>query len=263
VLSSSNWFFEIIKWQQLVNVITSISFKDAFKQHFAAQTTSLFTPNRIGDYATKTLYYSKNLRKRILVLNLLGNSMQMAVTTILGCIGFVLFYKKYQIDISFFKVSRYLIIIGTVAVFSVFGLTQKKYKFRGVALDKIIPFVTQIPFKKHLTIFVLALIRYLIFSFQFYVLLDIFGVSVSYYNAMIVITSMYLMASIIPTVFIFDVIIRGSIAIYLFSIVGVNNLTILSVSTLMWILNFVLPSVIGSIYVLGFKTNTVSVKPKL
>ena len=94
---------------------------------------------------------------------------------------------------------------------------------------------------------------YLIFSFQFYLLLNLFGVEVAYQKAMIVISSMYLLASIIPTFFVLDVVVKGSIAVYLFGIVGVNALTVLSIITVMWILNFMLPSAIGSLYVLRFK----------
>jgi hypothetical protein len=49
------------------------------------------------------------------------------------------------------------------------------------------------------------------------------------------------------------VIIRGSVAVYLFSFVDVNELTILAVVTIMWLLNFVLPSIFGSYYVLNFR----------
>jgi hypothetical protein len=69
---------------------------------------------------------------------------------------------------------------------------------------------------------------------------------------MMVITSMYLLASIIPSIFIFDVVIKGSVAVYLFSIVGIDEFTILSIIMIMWLLNFVLPSFFGSYYVLNF-----------
>ena len=108
------------------------------------------------------------------------------------------------------------------------------------------------PSKIIIPVFVISVVRYLIFSFQFYFLLQLFGVHVSYFNAMTVITSMYLLSSIIPSIFIFDVIIKGSIGVYLFAIVGVNEFTTLSVITIMWLLNFVLPSIFGSYYVLNF-----------
>ena len=113
-------------------------------------------------------------------------------------------------------------------------------------------FLKNLSVKTHVTVFSLSVLRYLVFSFQFYFLLHMFGVNVSYYNAMIVITSMYVLASIIPSIFIFDVVIKGSVAVYLFSIVGVNELSTLYIVTIMWLLNFVLPSVFGSYYVLNF-----------
>ncbi len=63
---------------------------------------------------------------------------------------------------------------------------------------------------------------------------------------------MYLLASVVPTLFIFDVIIKSSVAVYLFAIVGVNDFTTLSIITIMWLLNFVIPSMFGSYYVLNF-----------
>ena len=84
-------------------------------------------------------------------------------------------------------------------------------------------------------------------------MLLLFGVEISYLEAMQLITSMYFLASIIPSIFLFDVVIKGSVALYVFSLIGINDLIILSIVTCMWILNFVLPSIIGGFYVLHFK----------
>jgi hypothetical protein len=84
-------------------------------------------------------------------------------------------------------------------------------------------------------------------------LLQIFGVSISYFDAMILISSMYLLSSVIPTLLIFDVVIKSSVAVFVFCLAGIDELTILCVMTVMWLLNFVLPSIFGSYYVLQFK----------
>ena len=133
-----------------------------------------------------------------------------------------------------------------------FGIKQKRFKLRGKSIEDVIKFIRELPRKLIGQTFMFSIIRYLIFSFQFYVLLTLFGVEVYYSNAMIVITSMYLISSIIPSIFIFDVVIKGSVAVYLFTIVGVNEFTILSVISIMWILNFVLPSIVGSYFVIRF-----------
>ncbi len=131
-------------------------------------------------------------------------------------------------------------------------MKQNRFNIKGFSIERITDYVREIPLKIHALNIFYALTRYLIFSFQFYFLLSIFGVNVSYINAMVVITSMYLLASIIPSIFIFDVVIKGSIAVYLFSHTGVNELTVLSIITIMWLLNFVLPSIFGSYFVLNF-----------
>jgi len=252
-LTIFNWFFEILKWQYLVNSVKKISFINSLKQSLASLTASLITPNRIGDYAVKAVYYHKTLRKRILLLNLMSHMAQMSVTFVLGIIGILIFIRKYDLDISPKKFTRLAAILIIVGAMTLFGIRQTKFKLRGFLIEKVIAFITHISLTVQLKTLLFSLIRYFIFSYQFYFLLILFGVEVSYLNAMIVITTMYLLSSIFPTFFVFDVVVKGSIAIYLFEIVGVNQLTTLSIITIMWLLNFILPSIIGSFYVLKFK----------
>lgn len=256
-LTCFNWFFEILKWKNLASLVKKTSFKDASDQSLGALTASLFTPNRIGEYGAKAIYFSKSLRKRILLLNLLGNMSQMIATLLFGSVGFTFFFLQYDIEIPPFKVSRFLIVIVTIIGFSIFGLRQNRYSIKGFSIDKIISFVKNIPLETHLKNMLFAILRYVIFSFQFFFLLKVFGIDISYWGAMVAITSMYLLASVIPTIFIFDVVIKGSVAVYLFSFLGISELLILSVVTIMWLFNFVLPSVIGSYYVLNFNWQTI------
>src|SRR5690606_1269910 len=131
-----------------------------------------------------------------------------------------------------------------------FSLKKSRFEVKGFSMKKIIRFIYYIPSDVKVKTSVLSVLRYLVFSFQFYVLLMVFGVSIDYFNAMVFIGSMYLLASVVPSIFIFDVVIKGSVAVYLFSLMGINDLTILCIVTLMWIFNFVLPSIFGSFYVL-------------
>lgn len=251
-LSIFNWFFEILKWQNLVSYVKKITFFEALKQSLAAHTASLFTPNRIGEYGAKAIYFMKPERKRILLLNLIGNMSQMSTTLLFGSIGFSLFVYKYDIDVSTIKLFRLITLVVIIIVVLFFVSKHNKFEIRGISIQGIKTFILEIPAKIHYKNATFSVIRYLVFSFQFYYLLRLFGVDVSYFNTMIVISTMYLLSSIIPTIFVLDVAVKGSIALYLFSFISVDELTILSVVTLMWILNFVLPSVFGGFYVLYF-----------
>lgn len=258
LLSSLNWCLEVLKWQNLVSVVKRISFWESTEQCLGSLTASLFTPNRIGEYGVKAMYYSNNQRKRILLLNLLSNMSQLLVTVIVGCIGFTLFYLQYDTNITLKKVARFVIVLLSIGLFTFFGVKKSRFSYRGFSLEKIRNYIKDMPRGVHVKTVVLSILRYAVFSFQFYFLLKIFGVDVYYFNAMLVIASMYLLSSIIPSIFIFDVIVKGSVALFLFDIVGVNSLTVLSIVTLMWILNFVIPSIFGSIYVLRFKYDSIN-----
>jgi len=251
-LTFFNWFFEILKWQKLVSSIKKISLKKALEQNLGAFTASLFTPNRIGEYGAKTFYFSSMDRKHIVLLNLMGNMAQMSVTVILGVIGLTLFIINYNIELNHHKLATFFVIV--VVLIALIGLSIKKIllKIRVVYLQKIIRFIKELSVKTHIFNLGLSFLRYIIFSFQFYYLLVIFGFSTSYSNAMIIISSMYLLTSVIPSILIFDVVVKGSVAVYLFSIIDVNQVSILCIVMLMWMLNFVLPSIFGSFYVLNF-----------
>ena len=67
--------------------------------------------------------------------------------------------------------------------------------------------------------------------------------------------TVYLLASIIPSFQFIDFALKGSLAVYFFGLLGVNEWITVFVTALMWALNIVLPVIIGSYYVLLFKFN--------
>lgn len=253
ILSLFNWFFEILKWQTLVSFMIPITFKNSLEQSLGALTASLLTPNRIGEYGVKAMYVSPKFRKKILLLNFIGNIMQMSVTLLFGIVALSFLISNYGIEFS--TTGIILIVILTISIFiiSLWIVKQKSFKIKGFSIEKLKKFLTKIP-KNSITLAIIySFIRYLIFSFQLYVLLGIFGVNISYFDAMILISSMYILSSVIPTLLIFDIVIKSSVAVFVFTLAGIDELTILCVMTVMWLLNFVLPSIFGSYYVLQFK----------
>jgi len=252
-LSLLNWFFEILKWQILASKISKITFRDALAQSLGSLTASLLTPNRIGEYGAKALFFKKESRKQIMLANLLGNSLQMGITCLVGFIGLYFFILKYPLNFNYHKLIIGSLISISILTLIIYLILKIKVSIKGFFLEKIKNFILNL--NKRSIIFTLfyALIRYLLFSFQFYYLLVLFDADVSYLTAMMVISSMYLLSSVIPSIFIFDVVIKGSVSLFLFSFVGVDDLIVLSTVMMIWLFNFVFPSLIGSYYVLTFK----------
>ncbi|TXD47973.1 lysylphosphatidylglycerol synthase domain-containing protein [Polaribacter sp. IC073] len=248
-LSFLNWFLEILKWKTLASFCIKITKKSAAIQSLASLTTSLITPNRIGEYGAKALYFEKPFRKQILSLNLIGNLYQLLATLFFGVLGLLYFVNKQNVDLNFSKIFNWILIGFAALLVFLFlwkTLLSRKNLFKS--------YTVKLSSKQHFKVAFLSFLKYLVFSHQFYCLLLIFNVDISYINAFTAISSTYLISSFIPMLSIFDAILKGTVAIFIFSFFKIDALTVLSITTLMWILNFVLPASFGSYFVLTFKT---------
>ena len=96
LFSFINWILELLKWQLLAKPMREISFAESFKQSLFSLTASLITPNRIGEYGAKALFYKKSNLKKCLSLNLIGNLSQLAVTVFFGIIGCLILWQNYS-----------------------------------------------------------------------------------------------------------------------------------------------------------------------
>ena len=253
IFTSLNWFLEIYKWKNLASFCKKIRFKNATIQSLSSLTASLITPNRIGEYGAKAIYFEKTLRKQIVGLNLVGNFYQMVATLFFGIIGFTYFIIQHNVEIDFHRIFRFLIL--KIIVISAFFFGAKHFKYKGYSFEKARNYMNTIPLQLNIKICLISFLRFIVFSHQFYFLLFIFKVDISYIDAISAITSVYFVASIVPMLSLFDVILKGTVAVWVFTYFNIDALTIVSITTIMWIFNFVFPAIIGSYFVLTFKPN--------
>ena len=259
LLSILNRFFEILKWQNLVSSFHKISKAEATKQVLAALTAGLFTPNGVGEYAGKALFYDKSATKEIVFLNLICNGIQMVLTIFFGVFGLLYFNANYNVITT----KTVLIIFAALILLFVILFSLKKLTIKGYSIEKFIHKINEIPKSIHQKNIFLAVCRYLVFSHQYYFLFLAFDVHLPYLTLMAAITSVYFLASSLPTFQFLDFAIKGSVAVYFFGILGVNEWIVVFITTLMWFLNVVLPVIIGSYYVLNFKVLTSTLAKEL
>lgn len=244
-----NRFFEILKWQNLAQVIQKISLGKATEQVLAALTASIFTPNGIGEYGAKALYFEKSKAKKVVFINLICNGIQMVLTIIFGFLGLLYFNYKFSVV----SPNTFLLFLAISGITLIVLFALKKITIKGYSLDKLFKKINEIPKKIHQKNILLAIFRYLIFSHQYYFLFVAFDVNLPYFELMATITSVYFLASSLPTFQFLDFAVKGSVAVYFFGILGINEWIVVFITTLMWFLNVVIPILIGSFYVFNFK----------
>lgn len=254
-MSTANWVLEILRWRFLVKDLQNISFLESAKQSLSALTGSLLTPNRIGEYGVKAIYYFPKDRKRIMALNFLGNSYQMTITVIFGIFS-SLILRNYLSDFYPFLTGLLLIMVFFIALYQ-YNLIPKIAIYK----TRFTRFLKELVLVFHVKNLGFSLLRYLIFSHQFYLILVLFGIEIDYSSCMQLIFATYFIASIIPGFVALDFLIKGSVALTLFGFFDVNSEIILITTSLMWVLNFGIPAILGSYFVLKFSyPKTVDIK---
>jgi hypothetical protein len=248
LLSILNRFFEILKWQNLVSNLHKISLSEATKQVLGSLTVGIFTPNGVGEYAGKAIFFEKSNTKKIIFLNLICNGIQMILSIFFGTIG--LFFLGF----GFWVLGIFVVSI----FFILFSFLLKKIKIKGYSIEKMIRKINKIPKLIHQKNILLAVCRYLVFSHQYYFLFLAFDVDLPYLTMLATIAAVYFLASALPSFQFLDFAVKGSVAVYFFGILGVNEWIVIFISAIMWLLNVVLPAIIGSYYVMIFKVKTLT-----
>lgn len=241
--SVANRYLEILKWQNLVSYIQPITVGESAKQVLGALTAGIFTPNGVGEYAGKALYFEKLKTKSVIFLNLICNGIQMLLTVVFGTLGLlILGYWQWG-----------LAIVGVMLSLLLASFVSKRITVRGYSIEKLVRKINEIPKPIHHKNILYGVLRYLVFSHQYYFLFLAFDVDLPYVTMMASIAAVYFLASSLPSFQFLDFAVKGSMAVFFFGKLGVNEWIVVFISTLMWFLNVVLPVVLGSYFVLKFK----------
>ncbi len=243
LFSIANRFFEILKWQNLVSYLKPISIFEATKQVLGALTAGIFTPNGLGEYAGKVIFFNKKETLDVLFLNLICNGVQMILVLVFGILG--LFFMGFW--------QWAMLLIAVIAGLFVFAFLGKNIHIKGYAIKQFIDKTKTLTRQIHQKNIAFALCRYLVLIHQYYFLLVLFDVKIAYPVLIATIAAVQFLSASLPSFQFLDFAVKGSIAVYFFHLLGINDFIILFISSLMWLLNVVLPVIIGSYFVLAFK----------
>lgn len=244
-----NRFLEILKWQNLAGTIRATSLYQSTKEVLAAVTAALFTPNGIGEYAAKALYYKKQDTGNVIFLNLVCNGIQLLLAVAGGITGLIIFMVRYPV----LSVHTLIYIVAGIVVVAVLLVSVRNFTIRGYSLAALFTKIVALPKKVHRKNIVLAVMRYAVLMHQYYFLFLAFEADLPYPILMATIMATYFLGSSLPTFQFLDFAVKGSVAVYFFGMLGVNEWIVVFVSTLIWLLNTVLPVSIGSYFVFTFK----------
>ena len=251
-----NWGIESIKWQFLIKQTIQIDLISAFKKIMTGITIGFLTPNRVGEIPARAILLNdKENLKDLVVQTSVGAYSQLVVTIVFGSIASLFTLNFFELtEVLFIK--AFLILISFFVIFSYFF--QKKivkviYRIPYIKKNKMLEGLSHYKNKELIYILFLSTVRYIVFSFQFFIILGAFNFHFDSWIELLLIPLCFMITSIIPTVLISELGVRGSVALFVFGAISQMDTQILLASVLLWIINVGLPAIMGLIYIKQFK----------
>lgn len=258
VLMPVNWGIESYKWKITTEQVELISYKTALKSIFSGICAGNLAPGRAIEFLAKIVFFKIENRPKITILHFLNGMFQMLITVTCGTAAIL-----YKLNNSNQPGNLlYIIISGGILLVILFYLAitnvayiQKKLRF--ISWFKQMDETEKLHFSKTLIVKLtgLSIIRYAVFTSQFYLIYHALCPETTITNAFTAIAAYFMLTSIIPMISYIEPAIRAAIALFVFNTSADNSVSVVLASTFVWIINVVIPSVIG--YIIIFKEKIV------
>jgi uncharacterized membrane protein YwzB len=245
-----NWSLEALKWKILMKKVFPVSFLKAFVAILSGVTVSTLMPNRTGEYFGRIFYVPTHARLKSVFTSIAGNLAQLLITIALGTFG-ILYYLHYFASFSFniflaagvLFTANLALLLFLFRLRYVYVLVPKKYE----RARKTLRVLGRYKPADYWFIILLSFFRYLVFTLQFLLVLNVFKVALPVFASLPMVFSIYFVQSVVPSITLLEFGIRGAASVHFLGFFSQNFTGILSASYLLWFINIILPAVSGAI----------------
>ena len=266
VLMPLNWGIESRKWQVLVLHVQRFSFLSAFKSVLSGCSVTMLTPNRVGEYGGRILNLEEGNRIKAISLTIAGSISQLLVTMLLGCAGMVfLRYISHKQESNLPVLPEFwgdVLIYMSVSITVILLLFYTRLGWLVSMLEKVPKFnrvvkhirvLDEFHTKQLIHILTLSFFRYLVFMVQYLLLLRVMQVEIDLVTCFWLISVFYLVMALAPTIGFIELPVRVTASWAILKYYTVNELGVSAAALGIWLINLVLPAIMGSLLILGTK----------
>ncbi len=260
ILLFMNLSFESLKWKALLSPIEKTSYLKSLKMVIAGYTSGIFTPGKFGEPIGRNLFVKEKKWLETASLNYFGGFIQNCIIFIVAFISSFLLYTYRQIPWlkTILLYSIFLISIIIISIFLTY-LNKKRIKhlFSHYTHLKIAQSIIQIKevlelitSKIIIQVLLFNILRYLVFCCQLTIMFYYIDLQQFHSEIIRFIPIYYLGVTLIPSFVLADLGIRNSVALFIFTFVHQNTFSIMFCVSTLWIINQIIPAIIGSVFFL-------------
>ncbi len=265
LLAPVNWFWEAVKWQRVVRYLHPVTLWVSFKAVVTGIAFGMVTPGKLGDFAGRILYVPQRKRVAAAIGTLMTNLIQVAASSTAGMAGVIYFLWHHHSGrwlSDFLKICGLVVILlgilwGTRRCWT--GWLLQFRPFRKMA--RYFRVLKRYDTRDIVFIYGFSLVKYLTYNMQFLLLANLLGAQVPWVAGIFATMMMYWLLMAIPSFMLADISVRGFVAgvVFLETGLALNGVSLLAASYVTWLLNLVLPAVIGSVLMVGIRQKSKSI----
>lgn len=238
-----NLILETSKWRSLVG---GLRFWDAFGAVLSGMKAGFVTPNRVGEFAGRNAALPKSIRVKAGLMTIVGSFIQGMVTLIFGVLGMMSFprwinLEAFQLDNAQFIFGTCILVIGCLICLIFRDKLAKYYHELKECLQSI-------SVNQGLHAFGFAVLRYMVFSFQFYYCLLFCGFDGGYFLGFVGVTVVYAIQSYIPFSGFGELGVRELLAMLVFGAFMPEPWMAAVATFILWCFNICLPVLVGVMF---------------
>jgi hypothetical protein len=258
-----NWSLETAKWKIALVPIQSIRFMRAFKAILAGTCIASFTPNRVGEYLGRMLFVDPGNKVVSVAPTILCSMSQMLITLSAGSIGLFLYQSLTTVSqgtwlpSALFKPAIIITALGAfilLLVYFGFDPLVKRVNKWLIKNNRTFSVPENYSPRDLLHILLLSTARYLVFLLQYGLLFSLFGIPMLGLQVFTGVSVMFVLMALVPTLtFLTDLGFRWAVGVQVFQVYTMNTAGILAVSLGIWLINLIIPALVGSLLILRIK----------
>ena len=253
-----NWMLEAEKWRKLILPLQPVGRTRAFVATIAGTSVALITPNRTGEFAGRIMFLEPGHRISGAVATMWGGVAQFVITAVFGVMAMLVYgiIAGPVFHFTEFLMSGMAILAVIIAFLYMRPIMVERLLLRIPQIGRLRAYLSVLEgysVKELMSILFLSFIRYLVFSAQFVLLLVTMDASVDLVEAIVAVPVIFLITSIVPTVLLTEIGVRGTVAMAILAPMGAGDPNILMATFALWAINLLLPAIAGSFILLFAK----------
>jgi hypothetical protein len=249
LLMPLNVVAEAGKWRLLLLKTESTTIWEAQRQVYYGYVGAFITPYHTGDFPARAmLLKDKSNFSAAVGVGLVGTISLLIVELIFGmpATWFFITYNPNTIPMQYFAIA-FIVVILMLSFLPYFVRQLSRRKWDNIQMRQLSTALSQMSYSLFMKTIAWSMLRYFIWAIQLALTLHFCGVDMTLVQYIIAIPFYYIVVAIFPSLPALNIAIRGGWSLIIFGYFSPNIAGIALAITFIWIVNTVLPMLIGSI----------------